>query len=64
VPFLLPWPRVVLLIRRILTNAVACRDVAHGQELALRRMLPKRVFFFGHLDKRLDGKSRDSVTRR
>ncbi|TME38279.1 MAG: hypothetical protein E6I75_07565, partial [Chloroflexi bacterium] len=48
---------MVLLIRRILTNAVACRDVAHGQELALRRMLPKRVFFFGHLDKRLDGKS-------
>ena len=29
-------------------------------ELALRRLLPKRVFFFGHLDKRLDGKSEAS----
>lgn len=31
-------------------------------ELALRRVLPKRVFFLGHLDKRLDGKSEASKT--
>jgi len=33
-------------------------------ELALRRLLPKRVFFFGHLDKRLDGKSEASKVGR
>lgn len=48
--------RLLTSVDNVVAN-IAKSPAGRTAELALRRLLPNRVFFFGHLDKRLDGKS-------